>query len=445
MAEKGFVVVSRKMRQDLLPDPNIFGSSNVKVYKVKPLIAYDGGPIGQAELSYKFKCSNRHGALLALNCRAEKETIGCLSLKEYAKRNHKSRHAYATRVGVDCGIDDLVRHESELHYQRTIRPSATVGFGFKITDSREMSVIHHSGLQNNANLLTSHAMTSLASNVSDPSSDPSTATPSAMAGDAERFNQTIFPEFYQAKYRSPFRFFKMKGSAGPDHLPNVDEGNDDDLSVEAGHEGSDDEIEVAEVPQPRTPKIRSPLDILLDCLLESTGAEVAIAGHNELNALLGSHWPHDLETFLAQTSPEVEVKEGVAMLIYGDQKRNSSLPPPTSIPALADIHQMGIVQVASVKGSFADDVCSSRTDYVQLSNGEKSRPTANSMLNFLQMTMQQWPVTDPNFPWKTGQHRSSTSSWTPGIFIISLKLHDSLLLHSISSFTLLEVAEKTMY
>ncbi|KAJ3535821.1 hypothetical protein NM688_g6924 [Phlebia brevispora] len=256
--------------------PNVFKSCSIKTTKIGVQTSIDNAKLAQIGMSFEFECSNNHGAFLALSRPASRKSIlESATLETYIAWNHRGWHTFVTQQrGLKCGPSDLIclsgwvktsewtvaaclkdDRGSSCSIQGQITPSATMGCNVSVTESKEMSVIYHSGPDRLGAFSTS--MT------------------------AEAADQTIFIEFYKVRYRRFVAPKVLRAAAGPDHLPDPYEDTDNSSAASASEDDCDESLDLETVPSRVVP--RTPLDDVLDYLLSScSDADVALTSHGHL-------------------------------------------------------------------------------------------------------------------------------------------------------------------
>ncbi|THG96450.1 hypothetical protein EW026_g5385 [Hermanssonia centrifuga] len=134
-------------------------------------------------------------------------------------------------------------------------------------------------------------------------------------------NQCVFLSAYRLKYRIPKIWRTVAAAAGYDQLPDADDSDRHDPS--ATNDSMEREVETEGGP----PTFRGPCDILLDYILNNSTAHAAVASEASLNDLLaGKEWPDDLETFLNELCPAIEIDEnGYGTLSFEEEIRRTRI------------------------------------------------------------------------------------------------------------------------
>ncbi|KAJ3554116.1 hypothetical protein NM688_g3274 [Phlebia brevispora] len=309
--------------------PGVLGSSSMRTTLVTPSVMMNINAVAQCGISCGFECSGQHGALLALKSSAACDTIDrSLKLEKYIRRNHRAWHTFAREtLGLNCRPEELVCIsgciktsewtvaaflKDESSHGAMIRgqlgPVASVGCEVQITQSREMAARHHSGP------VRPRAARPV---VAAEGSRIPVPTPTVV-DHAQENDQTVFIHYYKVKYRRLYpRVPKViKAAAGPHRLPDPERRPESD-GIPAGEcdsedDDEDDDVEIEATPSRHHPN--SPLDSLLEYLLESTDAEVALASHDHLYSFLKGASPSELTVLLRSSPPSVRVEQGMAVL-----------------------------------------------------------------------------------------------------------------------------------
>ncbi|KAJ3554389.1 hypothetical protein NM688_g3138 [Phlebia brevispora] len=278
--------------------PNLFQSRSVKTTRTAAQLAIEGPAYAQLGLSFQFECANNHGAFLALHRTAGRKSIlNTSTLEAYISRKHRTWHDFTTDRGLKCQPSDVIclsgwvktsewtvaaflkdEQGFACSVQGQITPSATIGCNVCVTESREMSVIYHSGPER-----------IVPPSSSDPSIPSTSSTPPT-----EKADQTIFIEFYKVRYRKFVAPKAFKAAAGPHHLPDPYQDTEDAAPVSASDHSSDESLDLEMVPSRIAPN--TPLDDVLDYLLEGP-------------------LPEDLPAFLRNSAVKVTLPQSVEKVV----------------------------------------------------------------------------------------------------------------------------------
>ncbi|KAJ3529622.1 hypothetical protein NM688_g7831 [Phlebia brevispora] len=273
--------------------------------------------IDQAGILYDFGCSGQSGAFIALNCTASSESVtkSMLALEGYMLQYHPSWHAFVTtQLGVRCGIEELVCVSG------WVKTSGwTVAAFAKDSDSRDYAVqgqFAFSGRGGELQIIERRGMT-----VHYRSGPPRTtrngplplgtaSSTAELEGDAvpQDNDQALFVKYYKVKYRSSQAQKVIEAASGPRRLAEQD-ANTGRFNHPNGATKcrTDNNVEA----NPFHNKVKSPLDVLLDYLLEHSEAEAAVCSHDDLYNVLQPASVQDRESGSKRFAEPVDRTRGM--------------------------------------------------------------------------------------------------------------------------------------
>ncbi|GJE97261.1 WD40 repeat domain-containing protein [Phanerochaete sordida] len=262
-------------------------------------------------VEYKFTCTNHTGAMLLLNRPAMSHSfLPNRVFPSYMKKNHSDWMKQAAAKGLDMTKLDIILLRGTVQTTPDWTVAAfqerEVGDSQKITGT--VVSIADRGRSLSIQSKTTPGVDSRAGPLLRLPSWTAGAEGAAHDGDTEE-DQCIFLPYYKAKYRIfPFSLLprQIQAGGGPHHLPDVGRDGDTTPAVLASS--------AADYPYDENAiQVRGPVDILLDYIMESSDAEVAIASDADVN-FLSVPAEEDLMRWLVRTKPEIEVDDGLGML-----------------------------------------------------------------------------------------------------------------------------------
>ncbi|GJE94314.1 WD40 repeat domain-containing protein [Phanerochaete sordida] len=254
-----------------------------------------------AALSTRYTCKETHGALLVLQSEGRSESVfEGRRLKRYIAQYHESWNEYVRDV-----LDHHVREEDIILVGGWVKTAADwAAMAFSNTSTK-----HHASLKGTVGGFMGIGLFGSRTRKQSGARSYRTGTEYSKSDHDTHSDLPRDQSMFIKRYKIKRRLIVLKtivAGAGHHTLPdpdNEDRGRGlaalDDISVGDG----DDGLRLREY------KIVDPLDVLLDYILEVSGAEVAVACDQDLESILGiDMWPVDLSTYLRRVQPPVEVQ-----------------------------------------------------------------------------------------------------------------------------------------
>ncbi|KAI0765559.1 hypothetical protein BC629DRAFT_1541086 [Irpex lacteus] len=277
---EGFVPIEfnnnlRSVRDGFL-QPRPFCSASVKANTAEAHALANVKGIAGGELSYTFKCTIHRGAFLVLKDHATKASFGPNApFERYMLQHHASWHAFATddrKLGIRCAKEDLVL------VRETMKTSSwTVGAFLGKSTERKRSPLGHKSRQpprpNSVYLLNIASIITASSAVA-----PSRRLTSQRSCATRAKDQCIFLNIYKLKHRKllPTKIVANGERSTPDDR---DDGSVGSAGTSVSSADYSVEMDTGNFP------VRSPLDDVLDYILENSDADVAIASDADIEAI----------------------------------------------------------------------------------------------------------------------------------------------------------------
>ncbi|PSS35525.1 hypothetical protein PHLCEN_2v1519 [Hermanssonia centrifuga] len=300
-----------------LLDPGAYCSNSVKSKSVEGSASANPGIAGGG-LAYRFECSREQGAMFILNDAAKKSSVQPnRDFVAYMREHHESWYNFASSsdtYGLQCKPEDIIlvrgavkttawavaafiesgSHVHDVSFNGQVGPVASAGFRFASSRATHSSFEHRTGpyraVSSSNSLRLTHSTLSAASSVSSKSVQSSHAELPEILVEREKgieeeklavpCDQCLFLGHYKIKYRVFFGK-KVIANAGPDELPDHTDDDDPNMSISIAGDFSEAHIEIVPAPSER----RSPLDDVLEYILEHSNADVAITSDGDINDL----------------------------------------------------------------------------------------------------------------------------------------------------------------
>ncbi|KAF7789119.1 hypothetical protein EIP86_000054 [Pleurotus ostreatoroseus] len=325
------------IRPNHLPQGPI-SSSSVKSYKVDASGSTGISGVASGQLSYSFDCSTTRGAILVLVAAAKKTYVPhSNSMTSYMGKNHASWYRFATnpnQLGLELSPEDIVMVRGTIKtaswgvgayinngdtshgvsFTAQMGQLAEASFEWSFTNQISAQFYHREGG------LPRHPLTPpLCSNQEGSQRPDELELPEVLAernlsqtaGDhsstsiENKDNQCVFLNYYKIKHRLTL-WQKIAVAVGSSNFLSLGRRQSSPRACVNSETGS-----VFELPATsKSSQDQTPVDDLLDYILEASDAILAVGSDYEVVELLQrKYMPEDFRSFLRRTKPRISVDD----------------------------------------------------------------------------------------------------------------------------------------